>query len=130
MSSMQASVKQLIEADINRLPTWVSVGAVIMALETLKRPSRVILHTDSLYLRDGITDWIRRWKRNGWRTSGRAAVKNVDLWQRLDAALARHDVQFRWVRGHSGHEENTRADALARAAIPSINPTHLGGGES
>jgi ribonuclease HI len=95
--------------------------AAIMALETLKRPSSVILHTDSLYLRDGITDWIRRWKRNGWRTSGRTPVKNVDLWQRLDAALARHDVQFRWVRGHSGHAENTRADALARAAIPAAD---------
>ena len=95
--------------------------AAIMALETLKRPSNVILHTDSLYLRDGITDWIRRWKRNGWRTSGRTPVKNVDLWQRLDAALVRHDVQFRWVRGHSGHAENARADALARAAIPATD---------
>jgi len=91
--------------------------AAIMALETLKGPSRVILHTDSLYLRDGITDWIQRWKRNGWRTSGRTPVKNVDLWQRLDAALKPHQVRWHWIKGHAGHAENERADQLAREGV-------------
>jgi ribonuclease HI len=91
--------------------------AAIMALESLKRPCAVDLHTDSEYLRQGITGWINNWKRNGWKTSDRKPVKNVDLWQRLDAALARHKVNWHWVRGHSGHDLNERADELARAAI-------------
>jgi ribonuclease HI len=91
--------------------------AAIMALESLKRPCAVDLHTDSEYLRQGITGWINNWKRNGWKTSDRKPVKNVDLWQRLDAALARHEVNWHWVRGHSGHDLNERADELARAAI-------------
>ena len=91
--------------------------AAIMALESLKRPCTVDLHTDSEYLRQGITGWINNWKRNGWKTSDRKPVKNVDLWQRLDAALARHKVNWHWVRGHSGHDLNERADELARAAI-------------
>lgn len=90
--------------------------AAIEGLSALKRPSRVRLHTDSLYLRDGITRWILTWKRNGWRTAGKQPVKNEDLWRRLDDALARHDVAWRWVRGHAGHAENERADQLARAA--------------
>jgi ribonuclease HI len=91
--------------------------AAIVALETLSRPSTVRLHTDSTYLRDGITSWIHGWKRNGWRTSDRKPVKNVDLWQRLEAALQRHRVAWHWVRGHAGHPENERADALAREEI-------------
>ena len=91
--------------------------AAIMALEALRRPSDVCLSTDSLYLKDGITRWIHNWKRNGWRTSDKKPVKNTDLWQRLDSALKRHRVAFEWVRGHAGHPENTRADALAREAI-------------
>jgi ribonuclease HI len=91
--------------------------AAIRALEALKRPSTVRLFTDSAYLRNGITSWIHSWKRNGWLTSDRKPVKNVDLWQRLDEALARHDVHWYWVRGHSGDTENERADELARAAI-------------
>jgi ribonuclease HI len=91
--------------------------AAIMALESLKRPCAVDLHTDSEYLRQGITGWINNWKRNGWKTSDRKPVKNVDLWQLLDAALARHKVNWHWVRGHSGHDLNERADELARAAI-------------
>jgi ribonuclease HI len=91
--------------------------AAIMALESLKRPCTVDLHTDSEYLRQGITGWINNWKRNGWKTSDRKPVKNVDLWQLLDAALARHKVNWHWVRGHSGHDLNERADELARAAI-------------
>jgi len=91
--------------------------AAIAALEALKRPCTVRIHTDSQYLRDGITRWIADWKARGWRTADKKPVKNVDLWQRLEAALAGHEVAWFWVRGHSGHPENERADALARAAI-------------
>lgn len=91
--------------------------AAIQALEALKRPVKVRLYTDSQYLRDGITGWIRKWKENGWRTAGKNPVKNRDLWQRLDAAIARHEIEWHWVRGHAGHTENERADALARRGI-------------
>jgi ribonuclease HI len=94
--------------------------AAIVALETLKRPCDVDLHTDSQYLRQGITDWIHGWKRNGWRTADKKPVKNADLWQRLDAAVERHTVHWHWVRGHSGHDLNERADELAREAIAEI----------
>jgi len=94
--------------------------AAIVALETLKRPCRVRLFTDSNYLRDGVTKWIHGWKKNGWRTSDKKAVKNVELWQRLDAARLPHHVDWIWVKGHSGHPENERADRLARAAIEGI----------
>jgi ribonuclease HI len=94
--------------------------AAIMALESLKRPCTVELHTDSEYLRQGITTWIQKWKRNGWRTADRKPVKNVDLWQRLEAALSRHKVYWHWVRGHAGHDLNERADELARTAIAEI----------
>jgi ribonuclease HI len=91
--------------------------AVIQALETLKRPMRVALYTDSRYVMDGITRWIHTWKRNGWRTAAKQAVKNGALWQRLDAACARHQIDWHWVKGHSGQPENTRVDRLARAAL-------------
>jgi ribonuclease HI len=94
--------------------------AAIMALETLKRPCVVDLHTDSEYLRQGITGWIKNWKRNGWKTADRKPVKNVDLWQRLDAALSQHQLRWHWVRGHSGHDLNERADELARSAIAEL----------
>ena len=94
--------------------------AAIAALEALKRPCAVDLYTDSQYLRGGITGWINGWKRNGWRTADRKPVKNVDLWQRLDAALAPHQVNWHWVRGHAGHAMNERADGLARAAIAEL----------
>ena len=90
--------------------------AAIEGLAALKRPSVVRLHTDSTYVRDGITRWIAGWKRNGWRTSDRKPVKNADLWQRLDEVRAAHRVDWLWVRGHAGHPENERADALASAA--------------
>ncbi len=88
--------------------------AAIEALGALKRPMRVRLHTDSTYVRNGITQWLERWKANGWRTKNRKPVRNVDLWQRLEEATARHDVEWLWVRGHDGHADNERADALAR----------------
>ena len=92
--------------------------AAIAGLEALKRPCRVRLYTDSMYLRDGITRWLPAWKARDWRTADKKPVKNVDLWQRLELAAAVHDVEWIWVRGHAGHPENERADLLARTAIP------------
>ena len=92
--------------------------AVIRGLEALKRPSTVVIHTDSRYVMDGITQWMKRWKQNGWKTADKKPVKNEDLWRELDRLCAGHTISWRWVRGHSGHRENERADALARAAIP------------
>ena len=91
--------------------------AAIMALEALREPCRVRLTTDSNYVRSGITEWMDDWKRRGWRTASGRPVKNRDLWQRLDEAAARHQVEWRWVKGHSGHAENERADALATQAM-------------
>lgn len=91
--------------------------AAIRALEALARPSKVTIHTDSRYLIDGLRLWLPRWKENGWKTASGKSVKNADLWQALEAAITRHDVSWRWVAGHSGHSDNDRADALARAAI-------------
>ena len=94
--------------------------AAISALEALKQPSTVELHTDSQYVQQGISQWIHGWKRNGWKTADRKPVKNTDLWQRLDTALERHHVRWHWVRGHAGHALNERADGLARAAIDEL----------
>ena len=91
--------------------------AAIMGLEALKRPCRVRIHTDSQYMRDGITRYIHAWKRNGWKTADKKPVKNIDLWQRLEAAMKPHQVEWFWVKGHAGHPENERADALARAGV-------------
>ena len=88
--------------------------AAIAALESLKRPCDVRLTTDSVYVKDGITKWIHGWKRNGWRTAAKKPVKNADLWQRLEQAIADHTVSWHWVKGHAGHDENERADQLAR----------------
>jgi len=96
--------------------------AAISALETLKRPVQVNLHTDSVYLRNGITSWIKTWRANGWRTAAKKPVKNVDLWQRLDEARAAHDVHWHWVKGHAGHTENERADELARVGMKPYQP--------
>ena len=92
--------------------------AVIEALRALKRPSRVVLHTDSTYVMKGITEWIRGWKARGWRTAAKEPVKNVDLWQLLDAEVARHAIEWKWVKGHSGHDGNERADGLANKGVP------------
>jgi ribonuclease HI len=91
--------------------------AAISALDALKRPCSVDLHTDSEYLKNGITGWIKNWKKNGWRTADKKPVKNIDLWQRLDAALSQHDVRWHWVKGHAGHAMNERADELARNGL-------------
>ncbi|MCW8835049.1 MAG: ribonuclease HI [Rhodospirillales bacterium] len=92
--------------------------AAIKALEAMKRGVSVALYTDSTYVRDGITKWIHNWKKNGWKTAGKKPVKNADLWQRLEAALGDHSVEWHWVKGHAGHPENERADELARNAMP------------
>lgn len=92
--------------------------AAIAALESLKRPVEIVIHTDSMYLHDGITKWLPRWKQRGWKTADNKPVKNDDLWKRLDAAMAPHKVRWQWVKAHNGHPENERADALARSAIP------------
>ena len=92
--------------------------AAITGLEALKRPCRVRVYTDSQYVRGGITQWLPGWKARNWRTADKKPVKNVDLWQRLDAAALPHRIEWIWVKGHAGHPENERADALARAAVP------------
>ncbi|HHZ8505222.1 TPA: ribonuclease HI [Morganella morganii] len=99
--------------------------AAIVALETLKRPCDIVLTTDSQYVRQGITQWIHNWKRRGWRKADKSPVVNVDLWQRLDSAITRHQIDWQWVKGHAGHPENERCDELARAAAesPSQNDT-------
>jgi ribonuclease HI len=94
--------------------------AAIRALESLKRPTNVRLFTDSTYVRDGITKWIHGWKKNGWRTSDRKPVKNEDLWRRLEASLVSHTVEWRWVKGHSGHPDNERVDELARKGVSEV----------
>ena len=91
--------------------------AAIMALETLSRASDITIITDSAYVKNGVTGWIHGWKRNGWKTADKKPVKNVGLWQRLEAAQARHTVRWEWIKGHAGHTENERADALAREGM-------------
>jgi ribonuclease HI len=112
--STQGAFRRRTRDDDNRMELMAAIGA----LEALKRPCEIHLHTDSMYLKDGVTKWIHGWKKNGWKTADRKPVKNVDLWQRLEEAAAKHKVSWRWVRGHDGHEMNEAADALARAAVP------------
>jgi ribonuclease HI len=109
--------KQLSGGESHTTNNRMELMAAIAALEALKRPSTVELHTDSKYVHDGISKWIHGWKRNGWRNAEKKPVKNQDLWQRLDLAMQRHEVHWRWVKGHAGHDMNERADALARQAI-------------
>ena len=109
--------KELKGGELDTTNNRMELMAAIAAFEALKRPCLVDLHTDSQYLRNGILTWINQWKRNGWRTADRKPVKNVDLWQRLEAALGKHQVRWHWVRGHSGHDLNERADRLAREGL-------------
>jgi ribonuclease HI len=95
--------------------------AVIAALETLTRPCRVILHTDSTYVQKGITEWINGWKARGWRTASKDPVKNIDLWQKLDEVVRTHHIDWVWVKGHAGHEGNERADALANKGCAAVD---------
>ena len=96
--------------------------AAIEALNALERPSAITVVTDSAYVKNGVTGWIHGWKRNGWKTSNKKPVKNVDLWQALDEAQSRHSVTWEWIKGHAGHEENERADELARAGMKPFKP--------
>jgi len=108
---------ELMGGELETTNNRMEMTAAIVALESLKRPVKVNIHTDSTYLRDGIMKWIHNWKANGWRTAARKPVKNMDLWQRLEAAIAPHDVHWHWVKGHAGHPENERADELAGLAL-------------
>jgi len=110
--------KELSGGEAETTNNHMEMMAAIEALESLQRPVRARLHTDSQYLKGGITQWINNWKRNGWKTAAKKPVKNVDRWRRLEQAAAAHDVEWHWVRGHMGHPENERADELARNAIP------------
>lgn len=110
--------RELVGGEAHTTNNRMELTAVIRALEALTRASRVEVYTDSEYVRNGITEWLPNWKRRGWKTANRKPVKNVDLWQALDAAAARHDVAWHWVRGHAGHPENERADALANRGVP------------
>ena len=111
--------RELSGGEANTTNNRMEMRAAIEALTALKRPMKVRLHTDSTYLRDGITRWIAGWKKNGWRTASKKPVKNVDLWQRLETVLTTHEVEWFWVRGHAGHPGNERADSIARRGLES-----------
>ncbi|MDF1730987.1 MAG: ribonuclease HI [Minwuia sp.] len=110
--------KELSGGEAQTTNNRMELRAAIESLNALKRPCEVLLHTDSRYVMDGITDWIRGWKARGWKTAAKKPVKNADLWQELDAANSRHRVRWHWVKGHAGDAGNERADQLAREAIP------------
>lgn len=112
--------KELFGGERNTTNNRMELKAVIEALTALTRPCEVVVHTDSQYVQKGISEWIHGWKARGWKTAARAPVKNVDLWQALDAAQAMHQIQWRWVKGHAGHAGNERADALANRGVETI----------
>lgn len=112
--------KEINGGEVDTTNNRMELRAAMEALTALKRPCKAELHTDSEYLRKGITEWIGKWKQNGWKTAAKKPVKNADLWMQLDEARQRHDVDWRWVKGHAGEPENERADELARAGLASI----------
>jgi ribonuclease HI len=112
--------KEINGGELDTTNNRMELRAAAEALKALKRPVRAELHTDSEYLRKGITEWIGNWKRNGWKTAAKKPVKNADLWQLLDEARQRHEVEWRWVKGHAGEPENERADELARAGLAEV----------
>ena len=112
--------KELVGGERLTTNNRMELTAVIEALQSLKRRSQVCIYTDSQYVLKGITEWLPNWKRRGWRTSGNAPVKNVDLWQRLDELVSQHQVEWLWVKGHNGHPGNERADALANQGVLSV----------
>jgi ribonuclease HI len=114
--------KELSGGEAETTNNRMELSGAIMALESIKRPCKVEMHVDSAYVKDGITKWIHGWKRNGWKTADKKPVKNLELWQRLDAAIAAHDISWHWVKGHAGHAENERADELARAGMAPFKP--------
>ena len=109
--------KEICGSSVDTTNNIMELTAVIKALDTLKEPCHVVLTTDSNYVKDGITDWIKNWKLNGWKTSNKQPVKNQDLWRQLDTLSAKHVIEWKWVKGHSGHPGNEHADALANEAI-------------
>jgi len=113
--------KELYGAERETTNNRMELMAAIMALETLKRPCEVVLTTDSEYVRKGITTWLAQWKRRGWKTADKKPVKNQDLWTRLEEATHRHSIRWQWIKGHSGHVENERADGLANRAIDEMS---------
>ena len=112
--------KELFGGDADTTNNRMELMAVIEALRALKRPCKVILHTDSQYVQKGISEWIHKWKARGWRTADKKLVKNVDLWMELDQARAQHDIDWRWIKGHAGHEGNEKADQLANTGVDSV----------
>ncbi|HEX5055962.1 MAG TPA: ribonuclease HI [Gammaproteobacteria bacterium] len=115
------SEKELYGAELNTTNNRMELLAAIRALEELKHPCKVTVTTDSNYVKKGITEWLQSWKQRGWKTAGKTPVQNVELWQRLEQAVSRHEhVEWKWVRGHSGHIENERADQLANRAIDEL----------
>jgi len=110
--------KELCGGEAQTTNNRMELMAVIRGLEALKRPSTVRVYTDSQYVQKGISEWVHKWKRNGWKTSDKKAVKNDDLWKELDALAASHEIEWHWVKGHAGHPENERADMLANKGIP------------
>ncbi|WP_420476416.1 ribonuclease HI [Noviherbaspirillum sp. ST9] len=116
-----AHKKELYGGERNTTNNRMELKAVIEALSALKRPCDVIVHTDSQYVQKGISEWIHGWKARGWKTAAKEPVKNADLWQALDAAQAQHKIEWRWVKGHAGHEGNERADALANLGVASVS---------
>lgn len=115
------NVKELFGGEDNTTNNRMELMAAIVALETLNRPCQVVLTTDSQYVRQGITEWLEGWKKRNWKNSAKKPVKNSDLWQRLDAATQPHQIDWRWVKGHSGHPENERADQLANKGVEELN---------
>jgi ribonuclease HI len=113
--------KQLYGGEPDTTNNRMELMAVIQGLQQLKRPSQVRVTTDSQYVKNGITQWIHNWKRNGWKTAAKQAVKNADLWRLLDQEVAKHQVEWHWVKGHAGHVENERADRLANQGIEEMN---------
>ncbi len=120
--------KELSGAEPETTNNRMELMAAIAALEALKEPVEVDLYTDSEYLKKGITEWLPQWKARGWKTAAKKPVKNADLWRRLEAAMAPHRVRWHWVKGHAGHAENERADALAREAIRRLRQQQREGG--
>ncbi|MDF1847667.1 MAG: ribonuclease HI [Parvibaculaceae bacterium] len=114
--------KELCGGEVETTNNRMEMLAAVQAFQALKKPTKVRLHTDSTYLKDGITKWINNWKRNGWRTAAKKPVKNADLWQLLEEVMKPHDVEWHWVKGHSGHPENERADELARQGMAPYKP--------
>ena len=114
--------KELFGGEAHTTNNRMELTAIIQGLAALKRPCAVVIYTDSQYVKNGMEKWIHGWKKNGWKTASKQPVKNEDLWQQLDRLAAQHQIQWQWVRGHAGHAENERADALANQVVASVEP--------